>query len=64
MSERVAGIDVSRETIDQLRQFADLTAKWTQKINLISRNSTDSIWDRHIVDSVQIYRFAPVTYAN
>jgi len=57
------GTDVSRETIDNLTYFADLTAKWTKRINLIAKSTTDDIWQRHIVDSAQIYQHAP-TYSH
>lgn len=59
MSQLVAGVNVSRETMSDLEAFAALTAKWTAKINLIARGTVDSIWERHIVDSVQLYQFAP-----
>ncbi len=59
MRTMLAGVDVSRETIADLEAFAALTTKWTPKINLIARGSVDDIWNRHIVDSVQLYRFAP-----
>lgn len=62
MSTNVGGLDVSRETKQDLDQFASLTTKWTPKINLIAPNTVPYIWDRHIVDSAQIYRFAPDTY--
>lgn len=47
--------DVSRETTDRLAVFADLIKKWTTKINLVSAASIPDIWNRHIVDSAQIY---------
>lgn len=55
----VGGIDVSRETLADLQAFAALVLKWTPKINLISASSHAMIWDRHVVDSVQVYRHAP-----
>lgn len=55
----VAGLNVSRETFDKLRAFANLVEKWTIKINLISKPSIPTIWDRHIVDSAQIFNAAP-----
>ena len=55
----VGGMDVSHETMADLQAFVALVLKWTPKINLISASSESLIWDRHIVDSVQIYRFAP-----
>ena len=51
--------NVSRETESRLLAFADLIQKWTQKINLISKGSAQDVWDRHILDSVQIYDLAP-----
>ena len=62
MTTQVAGVDVSRETMEDLEAFAALVARWTAKINLIARGTVDSIWDRHIVDSVQLYKFAPKTF--
>jgi 16S rRNA (guanine527-N7)-methyltransferase len=62
MSLVVAGVNVSRETMSDLEAFAALTAKWTAKINLIARGTRDSIWERHIVDSVQLYWFAPESF--
>jgi len=62
MGTNVAGVNVSRETMADLEAFATLVAKWTAKINLIARGTVDSIWDRHVVDSVQLYKFAPKTY--
>ncbi len=63
MLESVAGINVSRETLQDLESFASLVAKWTLKINLISKSDAGQIWERHVVDSVQIYKFAPATYS-
>lgn len=62
MSSQLGGVDVSRETIQNLEHFAALVTKWTPKINLIAKGSVPDIWDRHIIDSVQLYRFAPKVY--
>jgi len=62
MSSQLGGVDVSRETIQNLEDFAVLVTKWTPKINLIAKGSVPDIWDRHIIDSVQLYRFAPKVY--
>ena len=59
MAHLVGGMDVSRETIADLEAFSKMVAKWTPKINLIAHSTVDQIWDRHIVDSVQLYRFVP-----
>lgn len=55
----ISGVDVSRETLERLGAFEDLVRKWTKKINLIARNDIDHIWDRHIVDSAQVWASAP-----
>ena len=52
-------LNVSRETLDKLQAFADLVQKWTSKINLISKPSVPEVWDRHILDSAQLYDLAP-----
>jgi len=49
--------NVSRETNDKLKHFANLLAKWNPRINLVSKRSLDELWERHIVDSVQIANF-------
>ena len=51
-------LNVSRETFDRLVTYVDLVKRWNPKINLVSRNSLERIWDRHILDSVQVCRCA------
>lgn len=51
---RCAGIDVSRETLERLETYAALVAKWSPRINLVSRGTLQDIWSRHILDSAQI----------
>lgn len=52
---------VSRETMELLREYEALVLKWTKKINLVSNGDAGQIWDRHIVDSIQVYDLAPET---
>jgi 16S rRNA (guanine527-N7)-methyltransferase len=52
-------LNVSRETIDQLRAFEALVQKWSPKINLVSKAELPRLWDRHIVDSAQLFQHAP-----
>lgn len=54
---------VSRETADKLRAFEALVEKWTRHIGLVSvREATSSIWQRHIVDSAQLFQQAPPSF--
>ncbi len=52
-------LNVSRETSEKLGLFADEVLRWTPAINLISKNTVSDIWQRHILDSAQIYPLAP-----
>lgn len=54
--QMIQKFDVSRETLEQLKQFEDVVRKWNPRINLVSRRSLDDFWTRHIVDSVQVLR--------
>ena len=47
--------DVSRETIELLKQLRVLVEKWNKSINLISKSTVPEIWSRHILDSAQIF---------
>ena len=55
-----AEYDVSRETWQQLETFNALLRDEMQRQNLISKASADNLWSRHIVDSAQLLRYAPV----
>ncbi len=49
-------LNVSRETIARLKSFETVLRKWNPRINLVSRNSLDHLWNRHIIDSIQVFR--------
>lgn len=46
--------DVSRETMERLKGFEQLVQKWNPTINLVSKNDLTNLWERHIVDSLQV----------
>lgn len=48
-------MNVSRETISRLERFEEILLKWNPKINLVSKASLENLWQRHIVDSVQVF---------
>lgn len=50
------GLDVSRETLERLERYLELLLVWTKKINLISKMSVPDAWERHIIDSIQVFR--------
>ena len=50
-------INVSRETEARIATYVDLLTKWNATINLVSKISISEVWERHIVDSLQIFNF-------
>lgn len=54
-----AGCDVSRETLARLSAYEALLRDEAERQNLISRSTSDDFWNRHILDSAQLLRFAP-----
>lgn len=54
-----AWANVSRETLDRLRAYADLLAKWQARINLVSKADLPDIWRRHFLDSAQLLPLLP-----
>lgn len=51
--QEVAG--VSRETYQDLVTFSELLVKWNRSINLVSPGSVPELWQRHILDSAQLF---------
>ena len=52
-------LDVSRETLDRLQCYAALLARWNKAINLVSGDSLDDLWRRHMLDSAQLMQYLP-----
>jgi 16S rRNA (guanine527-N7)-methyltransferase len=55
---------VSRETLARLEAYAELLRRWTERINLVSRNTLDDLWRRHFFDSAQLLPFVPTKTAS
>ena len=51
--------DVSRETISKLDIYAQCLTEWQSKFNLIGKSTVDSLWHRHILDSLQLVNSIP-----
>jgi 16S rRNA (guanine527-N7)-methyltransferase len=50
----IDNLNVSRE---RLIEYQSLLLKWNKSINMISKNSEDDIWERHILDSLQLIKY-------
>lgn len=56
---KLNGQSVSRETQARLEHFLQLFQKWAKTINLVAPSTLADAWDRHILDSAQIYHLNP-----
>lgn len=52
-------LGVSRETLTTLKSFRGLVKKWNPVVNLIAKSTEEDIWHRHVLDSAQLFCFAP-----
>ncbi|TVQ01243.1 MAG: 16S rRNA (guanine(527)-N(7))-methyltransferase RsmG [Roseinatronobacter sp.] len=57
----ICGLDVSRETYDTLQNYVALLHKWNAHINLVAASTLPDFWDRHVLDSAQLFTHAPAT---
>ena len=51
--------DVSRETFELFQRWEALLVKWNKRINLVSNAAIDQFWERHALDSWQIWTHMP-----
>ena len=51
--------NVSRETISKLEIYAECLIEWQSKFNLVGKSTINSLWHRHILDSIQLVRTIP-----
>ena len=51
--------NVSRESLARLRKYVELLRTWQRRINLIGPATIDTIWERHIHDSLQLLPLLP-----
>jgi 16S rRNA (guanine527-N7)-methyltransferase len=51
--------NVSRETLQRLDRFVTLLLAWQKTTNLIAPSTIQTLWTRHIADSLQLLDLAP-----
>ena len=55
--ESAAG--VSRETVLRLEIYANELVRWQQTVNLVGESTLAILWQRHMLDSLQLLRLLP-----
>jgi 16S rRNA (guanine527-N7)-methyltransferase len=51
--------EISRETLDRLKTYAQLLVRWQKTINLVAPSTLSDIWHRHFADSAQLWWYRP-----
>ena len=49
-----ASFALSDEVERQLRLFVDLLLRWNATVNLVAARDSETVWDRHVADSLQL----------
>lgn len=57
MEDFISKYHVSRETLEVFSRYINILREWQEKMNLVSPNSFEQIWTRHIADSYQLYQY-------
>ena len=64
MKNTVMENSVSRETLERLKAYEASLHEWQKKFNLVSNASLEDAWNRHFLDSMQLFNFVPKTARN
>jgi len=51
--------NVSRESLAHLECYVAILLQWQQRINLIGSSTVDQVWQRHILDALQLIPLLP-----
>ncbi len=57
--ELLSGLWVSHETKARLKRYAALVAAGNERMNLVSASTVPHLWERHILDSAQLFLHVP-----
>ena len=52
------GISLSKGQMDSLERYHNELRYWNERVNMISRKDMDNIWDRHIIHSLCLLKYA------
>lgn len=57
--ESLARFNVSRESLNRLEIYVQLLLEWQKHINLIAPSTIGDVWQRHVIDSLQLVPLLP-----
>lgn len=59
INQKLRQYELSADTIKQFYDFVEVLAGWNAKMNLVSKSSFQDVWERHILDSLQLIDYVP-----
>ena len=59
MENVIEKYNVSHETINKLKLYQQSLVEWQSKFNLVSNSTLDDAWNRHFIDSMQLFPLIP-----
>lgn len=62
ITDRPAFVDLiqpSNQEMLRLESYAELLSKWNSRINLVAPNTLKTLWERHFLDSAQLFSLTP-----
>lgn len=59
MAEVLPGLSVDDATLGMLQSYASALTRWSVAINLVAPASLPDLWQRHILDSAQLFPLMP-----
>ena len=59
VSRFLDSLDVSRESRSKIELYVDLLLSWQKRINLIGPATAGMVWERHVLDALQLLPLLP-----
>ena len=53
------GVSLKSDTLERLEVFATMLVRWNRIVNLVSASDELLLWERHILDSLQLVPYLP-----
>ncbi len=51
--------EILKKSQNELKKFSDFVLKWQKTVNLIASSTIPMMWERHVLDSAQLYLYVP-----
>ena len=51
--------EIIKKSQKELEKFSDFVLKWQKTVNLIAPSTVSMIWERHVLDSAQLFLYIP-----